>query len=123
VLQANRNRGFVADNHYDVSASAKALAAATSAAAFALPELLPSVVLWRALTYSVTRTTRTHVGPEESHTGLDHDMNKQLAETVDQEWRKVSALCTTACHAGPFTFQRICLVVCSCRYWTAGCST
>ena len=95
VLTANRNRGFVADNHYDISASVEALAVATSSPAFALPALLPSVVLWRALTHSVTNQNKqTHSGAPTAGSELSADSpedatDKELAETIDQEWRKV----------------------------------
>jgi hypothetical protein len=112
VLAANRNRGFVADNHYDISAAAKALAAATSSPAFCLPELLPSVILWRALTYCVTHASRciSTVGVQDTCGGIQLTADKQMAETVDQEWRKVSMLRAAArcprqqaCRSSTFT--------------------
>ena len=98
VLQANRNRGFVADNHYDIRASMQALAAATSSPAFCLPELLPSVILWRALTHCVTHPSSdaSTAGLQDTDGGIPHTASKQQAETIDQEWRKVSVLRTIA---------------------------
>ena len=92
VLQANRNRGFVADNHYDIRASMQALAAATSSPAFCLPELLPSVILWRALTHGVTHAASdaSTAGLQDTNGGIPHTANKRQAETIDQEWRRVS---------------------------------
>ena len=101
VLQANRNRGFVADNHYDIRAAAKALAAATASSAFCLPELLPSVILWRALTYCITHASHEtlsvglHHTPGDIHHTTD---DTELADTIDQEWRKVSTLRSAARH-------------------------
>jgi len=96
VLKANRNRGFVADNHYDISGAVEALAAATASPAFALPALLPSVVLWRALTHSVTRKPHATTAAAGSEFSAPEDTAERelsnSAETIDQEWRKVSIL-------------------------------
>ena len=53
IVDENENRSAQA-SQFDVSAAARALKAATARPALALPELLPSVILWRALMHTVT---------------------------------------------------------------------